>query len=264
MTWRVVGSGVAVLFAGLLGLDKVVPILTTHSVGFGWSSKMSTLSLKTDDGNLPCWIRLKVRVVGETMPSFSVAFASGAPLAAYWTQAPEGGPFWIGEIVKQGARAGSCSQLSWPAGDELRVSVVTPSKATLALDDWEVYPDKGEADSKSNDLKRTIWHWASVPLLVIATVLAAIEAARPKESEAELTASTLFAGLAAGVKGETKQATKRMQKTLRMVYLDGIGLSGAFAETKITSREWRSAGVQFRPKLARLVDATKSLTRSFT
>lgn len=263
MNWRVVGSGVAVLFAGLLGLDKVVPILTTHSVGFAWSSKMNILTLRTDDGNLPCWIRLRVRVVDKAMPSFSVAFASGAPLAAYWTQDPEGGPFWIGEIVRQGAPAGSCSQLSWRAGDELRVSVASPSVAILALDDWEVYRDKGESDSKSNDLKRSIWHWASVPLLLIAALLAAIEAARPKESEAELTATTLFAALAGGVKGETKQATNRMQKALRMAYLDGIDESGAFTETKITPREWRSAGVQFRPKLARLVDATKSLTTKF-
>lgn len=260
MNWRVIVSGLSVLAAGLLGLDKVVPILTTHSVGFASSSSGSVLRLRTDDGNLSCWIRVKVRVANDTNPTFAAAFASGTRLGTHSSEAPEGSPFWVLEIVKAGAPAGSCSQLSWSAGDELRISVLSPSLGTLELSDWEVYRDRGESDSRSNDLKRAIWHWASLALLLIAAVLGAYEAARKKEAQVQLTAESLFDAMAAGVEGETKAATRRMKKALRMVYLDRTSIDDALKEAGIGQREWRSAGIQFRPKLRRLVETAASLS----
>jgi hypothetical protein len=233
----------------LLSLNQLggTPLSKGYDTGFSATMENSRLALRTETGDLTCWVRLRLPAGVQYT---SASLSSGTPLAVYQEMVHEGNQ-WIA-IVAQGQKPEE--KFKWPSGATLVVNAsgdATPS-------DWKVFLSDQAFDSNERARLRKRTFRGSLVLLAFALLGAGITAyAKEKGETVTLTHERFLAELIKSTEGSGKE-TKWMQQILTKVLLQGIPVKDAISALpfkNINERRaiWFKARSQFRGRLQALI-----------
>ncbi len=234
-------SAVAAL---LLGLEKVgvFQFVPAGDVGFEWTAQRlpdgrATLVLRSDAGDLSCWIRLVIRWVGPDSGEFDVSISSGEPLVVSLEN--------IGAAQREVgiSKAPDPQQRTpfvWRAGLPIQLVLNGPSSGTLMLEDWSVHAVAQPSDSRAKAQWRTWWTRCSWVLLAFAIIGAAVTAWPRKEEPEVATSLTLVRTIVSTITGSDPQQTVQLRSFLRKVLLESVPVREALDALKIPSSPYRT------------------------
>jgi hypothetical protein len=240
-------------------------------------SATPSVSLRSESGELVCWIRLRLSVQ-HPAPVFHARVSNGPPLQARANRVKGDPTRWMLDLraqppvtlnaisatdsanapVGDGAGPGlsHAEQFAWPAGQEIHV--IVPGATDLRVDGWEVFSKDLGADSSAHATRRTISQFSVFFLVGLATVGACVGAWRVPEVPtsaspvtAELCIRTLIASMDA-------QEQKVAQRLLTNLLIERTSFEEALEATGIPSG-WRrqqfffKVSRQFKQRLENLL-----------
>lgn len=246
---------VAVPAATLLGLQKVgdTPIFKGYDVGLKWQSYPGKVVISADpEGNMTCWIKLKV---GGLPAAYVSGTSANQRLRVYQTgEEPDG--HWIA-VVKDGQSPEE--KFDWPTGGTVTLSTQELSKDPLYIVDWYVFPSNKSFDSRERARWRGIGFKVSLALLVLGLIGGALEALdRVREKRQQFSPQVCLQMLIRAVEGSTPAESKRMRELLEGVLIEGVSVRDAVARLRLEPVKrmqfWFTTRNQFRSRLDYLID----------
>ena len=247
----------------LIGLHELggTPVYKGYDVGFTWQSYPGSVVISGDpEGNMSCWLRLKLRGSSRAYVSQT---STNQRLRVY-EEGQDNEGHWIA-VVKEGPNPQE--KFDWPVGGTVTVSAVDPSPQSLSLRDWYVFPSNKNFDSQKRAQWRAIGFKLSLlflGLFLIGAVLEGVDKVRTKREP--FSPQACLEALIGAVEGDTPEASKRMRAVLEEVLIQGVPVKDSLAHLKLApvarAKFWFSTRREFRSRLEHLItELTRYLNR---
>jgi hypothetical protein len=223
----------AALLFGLKGIG-VDPIAPGPDVDFSWGEGLrhgrQGLVLSTDKGDLNCFLQMKVR--SRDARGFSAELSDGTPLQVR-ADAYRGAEAWR-IIVSGPSPSAQRTKFTWPAGLEVFLALPDQRLTSEMVEDWRIYLDKDQYDSKGRELRRTLWNGFSILLLGVLLV-SAFKREKPPE-QSSFTAEVCIGRIIDGIESSSEEETARIKKFLSDVVLEGASVREALEATGLSQK----------------------------
>jgi hypothetical protein len=243
----------------LLGLTQIggTPLSKGTDTGFKWSpAQPSGLVLSNERSNITCWLEL---LVPENTDGYNASLSATGSLRVYpiTKDVPNQ---WIA-VVAQGTHPEE--MFSWPAGSNLTLVSLDPSRPNFQIADWRVHISDKDPDSQSDSVRRGRYLFFGLICLSLTLLGGAFEAwekFQPK-AVAPITALSCIQGLIQEVSGATAQETEWMRTVLTDVLIKRKTVTDALLSVPLPPLQrtilWFSTRSQFLAMLNALIDDLK-------
>lgn len=228
------------------------PISKGYDTGFVWRAEPNgRLVLSVDpDGNITCWLKLKVRAASGTI---AAATSANVPLRVT-PQDAGGGLTWL-SVTKNSTLPED--KFDWFSGGTVHIDFADKGASPEVLD-WHFYPSNKSFDSQDRARWRRVLFWASLGLFVLSFAGLVLEGVDKYGAKPEpVSPPLLLQKLILNVKGRDDKESQRMRTLLEKVLLEGSTVQEALAPLKLSPKEqrifWIKAAGRFRVRLKFLI-----------
>ena len=233
-------SAVAVV---LLGLEKVgvFEFVPRGDVRFQATAQRepdgrAALLLRSDAGELSCWLSLIVRWDGPDAEEFEASIPSGEALVV--TAENVGvSRRWVS--ISKAPDPQKRTPFTWAAGLPVRLVRIGPASGSLLIEDWTVHSTTQPSDSRDKARLRAWWTKASWVMIVLASIGAAVTAWPKKEEPPVASAVSLVRTIISGIDGVDENETTQLRTFLKKVLLESVPVQEALDALRIPSNPYR-------------------------